>query len=269
MPMTRLVFTTLLFGAFGASALAAQSRKAGDTLVYESVQHTQNSGGSLPAVAYKPIALTTTVTIAVTSVDSDGSSRVHVKEQKEMPAGFNALGRTAWESTNKGHEFDAKLSADGALLASVDLAVLNADVTGKSLADTRDKIVAQAADPAYQSNVATNEVKGFFSTANAIALGAGKRTAFNSGDAWRIVVKSDGATWDLAVTGKQSYHGRDVVVITAKMSNDYPSGSNSVDATGYYDPQARLVVGVHSAILSEIHATSMKSTTTSDLNLKE
>ena len=74
--------------------------------------------------------------------------------------------------------------------------------------------------------------------------------------------------WDLAVTGKQSYHGHDVVVITAASSYDYPSGKSRVDATGYYDSQVHLVIGLHSVSQSVRAATSLTSTSTSDLNLK-
>jgi hypothetical protein len=70
------------------------------------------------------------------------------------------------------------------------------------------------------------------------------------------------------VTGKETYRGRDAIVLSAKSRFDSPNGSNSTDANVYYDPQAQLVLGIHSVITSNIQLTGMTSISTTDFNLK-
>ena len=73
----------------------------------------------------------------------------------------------------------------------------------------------------------------------------------------------------MKVTGKQSLAGRDVVVVEAKTATDGPNASTSIDATAYYDPQARLIVALHTLTNTVVKVTGMTSTSTADLTLNE
>jgi hypothetical protein len=62
------------------------TRKAGDTLAYEIVVHSQLSGGHLPSQAYAPqSSQISSIKIAVTSVDPDGTAVVHVVIDRPFP----------------------------------------------------------------------------------------------------------------------------------------------------------------------------------------
>jgi hypothetical protein len=270
-----LAITVLL----GHACLIAQSaaRKPGDTLTYEAVDRQQITGGKLPPQAYAPRPpFTHAVKISVLSVDADGNAQVHVTLLNPFPAGVPgraaavAVAKAEWEASNRYKEFDARFTRDGALLVAADNSLQADNVpTGLSLAQTRDAMIAEAHNPAYQAKLAKNEAAAAFGVFNAVVLSCAKKTAFAAGDTWHVVSKSDGATYDVAVIGKQPYHGHDTVALSAKTHLDNPGGSIDVDATVYYDPQARLVVGMHTVNVSTIKVTGMASTATSDLNLKE
>jgi hypothetical protein len=287
--------------AIGAIALAticslwAQTSewKANDTLTYELVTHTQISGGHLPSQAYAPQApQNSAIKMSVTGLDPSGTALVHVVidrpfPEKDMAAKMSggplagprnsvimASARKEWVEQNHYKEFDARLTRDGALLVAVDNSP-QSDNSPKSnglsqadLAHYRDAIVADVHSPAYQAKLAENEVAGTFTIPNVIALSCAKRTSFAAGGAWRVVSKTDNATYDVNVTGKEAYRGHDAVVLSAKSRFDNPNGSNLTEASVYYDPQAHLVLGMHSVLTSNIQVTGMTSVTTSDFNLK-
>jgi hypothetical protein len=266
----------VLVGISSLNALAV-ARKPGDTLTYEAVDHQQITGGKLPPQAYAPRPpFTHAVKISVLSVDPDGNAQVHVTLLNPFPEGvpgraqFVAVAKAEWEASNRYKEFDARFTRDGALLVAADNSLQGDNgPTGLSLAQTRDAMIAEAHDPAYQAKLAKNEAAAAFGVFNAVVLSCAKKTSFTAGDTWRVVSKSDGATYDVAVIGKQPYHGHDTVVLNAKSHLDNPGGSTDADATVYYDPQARLVVGMHTVYGSTIKVTGMISTSISDLNIKE
>lgn len=84
-----------------------------------------------------------------------------------------------------------------------------------------------------------------------------------------MVSKTELATYDVTVTGKQSYHGHDTVVLSAKTHTSNPNGSSNTEATVYYDPQARLVIGMHNVITNNGQVTGVTMMSTYDVNLKE
>jgi hypothetical protein len=271
-------------------------KKPGDILTYDLLDHTQISGGHLPPQAYKPQPEQVgSIKIVVTSLEPDGTALVHVAIDRPYPekdiasrlgggplaAARNgvilASSRKEWEEQNRYKQFDARFTRDGALIFVVDNSEQGDSaaqgqgkaMTQEELAHMRDAMVVEVHSPAYQAKLAENDVAGKVAIPNMIALSCAKRTSFAAGDAWHVVSKSDGATYDVTITSKQPYHGHDTIVLSAKTHFDYPSGSNNTEATVYYDPQAHLVVGVHGVATGYIQVTGMTSTTTSDLNLKE
>jgi hypothetical protein len=268
--------------------------KVGDTLVYEIVTHSQISGGHLPSQAYAPQPpQNSSIKMAVTSVAADGTGLVHVVVDRPFPekdvaskmqggplaaprnSVILASARKGWEEQNRYKEFDGRFTRDGALLVAVDNSPQSDNIpkptalTQAELAHMRDAMVAEAKSPAYQAKLAENEVAGTFTIPNVIALSCAKRTSLSVGDTWRVASKGDNATYDVNITGTQTYLGREVVVLIAKSHFDSPNGSSSTDAVVYYDRQAHVVLGMHSVITSKVQVTGVTSTTTSDFNIKQ
>jgi hypothetical protein len=268
--------------------------KAGDTLVYELVTHSQISGGHLPSQAYAPQSpQNSSIKIAITGLEPDGTALVHVVIDRPFPekdfaakqtggplaAGRNSVilasARKSWDEQNRYKEFEARFTRDGALLVAMDNSQQSdtipkpTSLSQAELAHVRDEMVAEVKSPAYQAKLAENEVAGTFIVPNMIALSCAKRASFAVGDAWHVVSKADNATYDVNVTGKETYAGREAIVLTAKSRFDSPNGSNSTEANVYYDPQAHLIVGMHSVITSNVQVTGMTSTTTSDFTLRQ
>jgi hypothetical protein len=276
--------------------LTAQTatRKPGDTLIYEIAIHSQLSGGHLPSQAYAPQpAQNSSIKMSITRIDPDGTALVHVVVDRPFPekevaskmtggplaAARNsvilAAARKSWEEQNRYKECNARFTRDGALLVAVDNSPPSdtlpkpTSLSQAELAHVRDEMVAEVKSPAYQAKLAENEVAGAFTVPNVIALSCAKHTSFAAGDAWHVVSKADNATYDVNVTGKEAYRGRDAIVLTAKSRFDSPNGSNSTNANVYYDPQAHLILGMHSVITSNVQVTGMTSTTTSDFTFKQ
>ena len=276
--------------------LTAQStsRKPGDTLTYEVVVHSQLSGGHLPAQAYAPqSAQTSSIKVAVTSVDPDGTAVVHVVVDRPFPekdfasklsggplaAARNrvilASARKSYEEQNRYKEFDARFTRDGALLFAVDNSQQSDALTKKppltqaELAHFRDEMVADVKTPEYQAKLAENEVAGTFIIPNVIALSCAKRTSLKAGDTWRVVSKADNATYDVSVAGEETYLGHNTILLRAQSHFDSPSGSNSTDANVHYDPQGHLVLAMHSVIINNIQATGVTTTAAYDFNFKQ
>jgi hypothetical protein len=277
--------------------LTAQTttRKPGDTLAYEIVVHSQLSGGHLPSQAYAPQSpQISSLKIAVTSVDPDGTAVVHVVIDRPFPekdfasklpggpltAARNSVilasARKSWEEQNRYKEFDARFTRDGALLVAVDnsqqsdVISTKAALTQAELAHVRDEMVAEVKSPAYQAKLAENEVAGTFIVPNVIALSCAKRASFAAGEAWRVVSKADNAIYDVSVvTGQEAYLGHKGILLSAESHFDSSNGSNSTEAKVHYDPQAHLVLAMQSVVTSHIQVTGMTSTTTYDFDLKQ
>jgi hypothetical protein len=252
---------------------ARAARKQGDTLVYELVAGTTVTGSKHTNPFAAPGQIN--FKIAITSIKPDQSAIVHVTVDNLAPPSlahgrFGAATLKEFEEQHRYMQFDALLSPDGALLVAVDNNLQDSNpLEGLSQADMPKAIVAQLHGPEYQAKIAVNQAAGAFGVANAVALSCAKRTSLSVGDTWRVVSKSDGGTYDVSVNGKQSYHGHDVVALGATFHMESPNGSISVDSTVYYDLQAHLIVGVHTITKNDITVTGMKTTSTSDLNLKE
>jgi hypothetical protein len=286
------------FGVFVLSicSLMAQTAhwKPGDTFVYEVVTHTKVSGGHLPVQAYSPQPQqSSSIKMTVTSLEPDGTAFVHVVvdrpfPEKEMasklPGGplaaarngvILASARQSWQEQSRYKEFDARFTRDGALLVAVDNSQ-QSDVTPAKtvlsqaeLAHVRDEMVAEVKSPAYQAKLAENEVSGTFIVPNVIALSCAKRASLAPGDTWHVVSKADSATYDVDVAGHETYLDHDTILLSAKSHFDSPNGSSSTEAKVYYDPQARLVLGMKSVITNNVQVTGVTTTTTYDFNFKQ
>jgi len=136
-----------------------------------------------------------------------------------------------------------------------DVISTKAALTQAELAHVRDEMVAEVKSPAYQAKLAENEVAGTFIVPNVIALSCAKRTSFAAGDTWRVVSKADNATYDGSVAGQETYLGHNAILLGAQSHFDSPTGSSSTDANVHYDPQAHLVLGMHSVIINNIQVT--------------
>ncbi len=246
----------------------ASARAPGDTLTYSLITDSKLAGGMLPP-GYKPIpASTTTITVSIKSIDAAGTAVVHVKEHVEPLASFTPAQRAALEDGQNGKECDAKMSATGAILVVVNNNPQPSSLAGMTPQQVQAKAVADVHDPVYQGNIAANNIKGMFAVANAVAIGYAKRKSFAPGDTWHFT-NADGAVYNLAVSGRQSYQGHDVLAVDAKTKTDNQNGTFTSDSTVYYDPKAEVVVGVHTVAVNNIQVSGMTSTTTTDLNLKE
>jgi hypothetical protein len=272
-PPTKTLCILLVFFLlckFEPPALAV--RKPGDALVYESSEQGKLEGGHLPGPAYaaQP-ALHRTITMAVTSVAADGTAQVHVTAHKEAMDSFSAVQRQAWEKLATG-QFDAALTPEGALLIAPEASVQPGDQispTGMSLREYGNRSTTQAMDPAFLGKRAATDVGSEFSIANAIALSCGKRSSLAAGDSWRVASKADDRTYDVTVSGNQSYRGHDVVVLTAKTHKDDQNFSTTIEGAVYYDLAARQIIGAHTVTINHILATGVTTSVTSELNLKE
>ena len=186
-----------------------------------------------------------------------------------------ASARKSWEEQNRYKEFDSRFTRDGALLVAVDNSQQSDVIPTKTalsqaeMAHVRDEMVAEVKSPAYQAKLAQNEVAGTFIVPNTIALSCAKRTSFAAGDTWRVVSKSDNATYDVNVAGQETYLGHNAILLIAKSHFDSPNGSSSTDANVHYDPQAHMVLGMRSVITNNIQVTGVITTTTYDFNLKQ
>jgi hypothetical protein len=116
---------------------------------------------------------------------------------------------------------------------------------------------------------AENEVAGTFIVPNVIALSCAKRTSLAAGDTWRVVSKADNATYDVSVVGQETYLGHNTILLSAQSHFDSPAGSSSTDANVHYDPQAHLVLGMHSVIINNVQATGVTTTAAYDFNFRQ
>jgi hypothetical protein len=270
-PSLSLLAVVVIIGDLWSVSAA---RKAGGMLTYEMVSRSDVSGGGRKN-PYAGQPGVTNFKITVTSVDAEENAVVHVVVEDAFPESlahsrYAAASLKEWEAQSRYKQFDATLSREGSLLVAVDNSLPEDSSTGgQSLPKFRDAVVAEVHSPEYQAKLAQNQVAGAFALPNAVALSCAKRSSLSQGDSWRVASKADGATYDVLLSGKQSYRGHNVLVLSAKYHLDSPNGSSDTEATIYYDLEARLIVGAHSATQNEIRVTSMKTLATTDLNLKE
>ena len=263
------LFSALLLCRLAAPAQGAL--KAGATLTYTVVAQAKLAGGHLPTQLYNSQpGLVRSISIAVNSIDSDGVAQVHVTSQKEMPASVKAVTRAAVEKMGHG-EFEAMMTPEGALVIPQDAQLQASDAPsaqGLSTRQYRDKIVAQANDPAYEGRMAAFEVSQIFVLPNLVALSVSKRPSITVGDHWQVTSNIERKSYDLTITGKDTSNGHEVVLVSATGKFDTPSGSSSVDAQLRYDPVNHLVVSMHSDTSNHLTSMGMTQAATYQMDLK-
>jgi hypothetical protein len=265
-------FVAALTVAVGASpaAAAAPALQPGDSFTYETTSQMKLSGNVPAQAAGRPQpAYRATTTIAVKSVNPDGSAVVHVVVQKDPPDGthFGAAQMAVWNQMNAGSEFDTTMMPWRALRINVDIEAFNGPALSGSATQQAFAILALGKDPSHRRAVAANQAKGYLSTVDAVAEACAKRASFAAGDTWHAII--DGLPYDFAVTGRQTEGTRDVVVLSVAYDSVNPGGETKLNGTALYDPKAQLVVGTHTVSIASIKANGMTNTTTSDTTLKE
>lgn len=235
-----LSMAAVVFFAFGGN-VRADTRKAGDSLNYEV---TLAQKFPVPASASKeqakyfqdqpPAISTYTFSVAVDRVDPNGNAHAKISPH------YKNVHIRGWTFP----DFEGSVLPDGQIVPTVDLSVLK----GSGL-DTGSTV-----KPGYRPQTPEESVNfaayGFgrqLLLFNDVALGAGKRNAFADGDSWRIVIPDqNNETVNFTYTGKQPFHGHDVVVLTVIAVEQTQNGPRTTTGTGYYDAVQKLLIGLHS-----------------------
>lgn len=229
------------FFAASASAIAnADTRKAGDSLSYEItklVRHTPPPGLPKELVAAskkREIGLTLTFSVAIDRVDSDGSAHATMTSHFALPRSVHI--------PNPDGRFEGSVLPDGQIVPKYDSNITTAAI--EKFQSTRGHIYSPSAEEV--SNLAAFRLSDWLSLFNDVALGAGKRKAFQPGDAWRLVVADkNNELVNFSVTGTQSYRGHDVVVLAVDSAETTAKGIRTSKGTAYYDPQQSALIGIH------------------------
>lgn len=172
-------------------------------------------------------------TVTVDRLDADGSAHVGIS----APSAKRGL---------PGPNFDATVTPDGQIVPKVDFVAIQA--AGIDQNDTGAVIPAgyrswtQAEQDNYWAFVVDRRLLLF----NEVALGAGKKKAFNEGDAWRIVIPDQNSQIvDFVFQGMQQFEGRDVAMLSLTTTRTTQNGVGPVTGTALYDLRRHLLVNLH------------------------
>jgi hypothetical protein len=262
----RVVLTASLVFLLAAGAAAnAEGRKAGDSLTYEySVLQKMPTPPNMPAAMAKLMESgnkpqTFTISVAIDRVDANGSAHATIAThfaKRSGPPGMS-LGSDA--------SFEGNVLPDGQIVPTFDADALMA---ASQPAGTTGARQTSTPSPEQTTNKAAYTLWEELSFFNDIALGAGKRTTFKDGDAWRVIIADkDNETVNFSNTGKQSYRGHDVVALAVTAVRTAPQGSRRIKGTAYYDPQQNVLVGLQSE--SDQNIGQLQVTKTVDINLQQ
>lgn len=259
------MLTAAVVFLFAAGAAAnAETRKAGDSLNYEfSVVQKVPLPPNMPAAIAKKIEeyaskpQTFTISVAIDRVDANGSAHATIAThfaKRSGPSGVS-LGSDA--------SFEGSVLPDGQIVPTFDAGALMAASQSASTTAARQ---VSTPSPEQQTNRAAYTLWEELSFFNDVALGAGKRTTFKDGDAWRVIITDkDNETVNFSNTGKQSYRGHDVVALAVTAVQTTPQGSRRTKGTAYYDPQQNVLVGLQSEAVQDM--AQLQLTRTVDINL--
>jgi len=250
-----LAFSVVLLSA----ASLANTRTIGQSFVYDLTVVSQASAPEgLPASARarfdaqngKPVAFA--VTLAVDRVDSKGNGHVNGSIVSPALAALPAFARAAQS------EFQGALTAEGQIIPAYD----------PSLKPTQGPGGVLILTPAINQNTVGGATAGLFAVFNDFAQGCGAHAAINSRDGWRTRGGPAYARMDYTLNagGKGSIAGHETVLVTMKGGYQEPYGSQTIVASGHYDPAQHIVVDLH----VESNSTSRNGPTsiTSDFKLR-
>ena len=261
-----VVLTAAVVCLLAAGAAAnAETRKAGDSLNYEfSVVQKTPLPPNMPARLAKLFASgnqpqTFTFSVAIDRVDANGSAHATIATHGVKRSGPPGVGLGPDAS------FEGSVLPDGQIVPTFDAGAIMAASLSASTAGAKQ---VSTPSPQQLTNKAAYTLWEELSFFNVVALGAGKRTTFKDGDAWRVIIADKGnATIDFSNTGKQSYRGHDVVALAVTAVQTTPQWSRRTKGMAYYDPQQNVLVGLQSEAVQDIGQTQMTSTV--DINLQQ
>jgi len=261
-----LLIAAAIFFFVAAATANADTRKIGDSFNYEvSILTKSPIPPQIPAFLLKAWGAnankpqTFTFQVAIDRVDPSGSAHATIATHAQ------SSGLAGMPNPISDASFEGSVLLDGQIVPTFDLAAVTA---ASQTAATNHGKQASTLSPEQQTNMAAYTLANGLSFFNAVALGAGKRTVFKDGDAWRIIIADKGnATINFSNTGKQSYRGHDVVALALTSVQVTPQGSQRTTGTAYYDPQQNVMVGLHSE--SEQDMPGGKFTRIMDINLQQ
>jgi hypothetical protein len=209
--MIRRIVIASLVAALSFSSMAAglaQERKTGDRLAY-----TLSMGGGP-----KSGSTTSTITLVIDSVAADGSA--HAKGTLDAQHVSSI-------------PFEATISAAGEVLTKV-------EPMGRPSVTSKAQMTAAAA------SAMTQFVAFGFRPFNALAAACAARGTLHVGDSWSSPTSdAPHVTVTYNVTARANHLGHDAFAVTMASA---PGSAIPISGSGYYDPSARLVVGVQSEI---------------------
>ena len=248
------------------AAANAETRKPGDSLNYEvSVVQKMPLPPNMPAALGKLMEAnaskpqTGTISVAIDRVDANGSAHATIATHFAKRSGPPAM------SLSSDASFAGSVLPDGQILPTFDADALMA---ASQPAGTTGARQTSTPSPEQTTNKAAYSLWEELSFFNDVALGAGKRTTFKDGDAWRVIIADkDNETVNFSNTGKQSYRGHDVVALAVTAVRTTPQGSRRTKGIAYYDPQQNVLVGLQSE--SDQNMGQIQMTKTVDINLQQ
>ncbi len=215
-PKTLVLSITLALALSTAIALA-QERKPGDRLAYDITSSGQSGQKGTPGY-------TMTMTLTVKSIDPDGTS--HATGTMSMPK-VPQMGQASFQAT---------ISPGGAIVPQFDP---NMKPTAHM---SNEQLMAFGGNEMAMSTLVQFRMANFNGLANACA----QRT-LKVGDSWQAPSDSTiPMNVKYTVTGREQEQGHDAFAIAMEGSAESPTQAASLSAKGYCDPEAHLVVSIHS-----------------------
>ena len=214
---SRAALCALAILAVTATPASAQTRAAGSTITYDVTQGA--AGPGMPSGATN----TTTLSFNIDRIDPDGSAHA------------NATTKMAHVSSGDSPTFEATIMPSGAIVLKYDPNMRPHFSLSKS----------------YMRSISGNQmaqqlqIEMDMANFNGFAGECSKRT-LRTGMSWQgTTIGMMPTAVRYKVTGRQQQAGHDVFVVSMQTGS---GGIGSTSGLGYYDPAARLVVGLHSVM---------------------
>ncbi|MBV8339149.1 MAG: hypothetical protein JO343_04295 [Candidatus Eremiobacteraeota bacterium] len=250
---TRLAIVAAFCLMCAAVRSSAAERAVGDQYVYIFKGTSQAPTANMPAMVRAQYeanqammnGMFVTLTLHVDAVDPDGSAHATGTAVTTMAPSTNSM--VAKSMANMGQDLEAKILPDGGIVPKYDPPT--APTVGESQAQQQAEAAHTKAN--YAGGLIAHRIDNF----NEFALGCSKRSAFKTGDSWRLVDATSSTTWTFAVTGTDHIAGHDVFVITMNSHFASENMTSKRNFTGDYDAVNHLVV----AFKGETHQTNTQA----------
>jgi hypothetical protein len=237
-------------------AVWASSRTVGQVLVYDVVLTSQNPmPPNMPDFAQKRFQEVNgkptefTLTTAIDAVHPDGSAHVN--------ASFvgNATAHYGHAIVDPASDFEGTLTPAGGLIPTYDASIQPSTGAGGELHMT----------PEIEKNNVAGSLTGRFDGFTAFAQGCGmQRTAKNG--SWHVPAGPayDRVNYAFADAGIETVAGRSVMAVKMQGALQTSAMSQTVVASGHYDPAQHVVVDFH----SETHTTTARGPSSEIIDYK-